>query len=174
MSDDPDPTPFLATGPTVEIVDAERLLTRSQTDLLTRLATSAAALAAPGLTGELRVRLVNDQAMSLAHERYSGVRGTTDVLTFDLRTPPPTPTTTTPLDTDLLVCVDEARRQAATRSLPIEHELLLYILHGLLHCLGHDDHDDDAFLRMHAEEDRLLTALGLGPVFAPAPRGADS
>ena len=36
---------------------------------------------------------------------------------------------------------------------------------GLLHLLGEDDHDDDAFERMHHREDQLLTAMGLGPVF---------
>jgi probable rRNA maturation factor len=125
----------------------------------------AAALAHLSAAGEVRIRLVNDAVMADAHQRYSGIAGTTDVLTFDLRDPP-APDAAAPLDVDLLICVDEARRQAAARGHPLTHELLLYALHGVLHCLGHDDHDDDAFARMHALEDQVLQAIGVGPVFA--------
>lgn len=102
--------------------------------------------------------------MAAAHEQYSGIAGTTDVLTFDLAEGGSARGAA--LDVDILVCVDEARRQGTDRGHEVERELLLYILHGVLHCLGHDDHDDDAFERMHAEEDRILTAIGVGPTFA--------
>jgi probable rRNA maturation factor len=65
--------------------------------------------------------------------------------------------------------VDEARRQAAGRALPVERELLLYCVHGVLHCLGYDDHDDAEYVRMHAEEDRILEAIGVGRTFAALP-----
>ncbi len=121
----------------------------------------AAALAL-GLAGEVRVRIIADTEMDAAHRRYSGVDGTTDVLTFDLRSDP-----AAPLDTDLLVCLDEADRQGADRGWPADRELLLYCLHGILHCLGYDDHDDHGFARMHAEEDRILDAIGVGRTYAP-------
>ena len=44
--------------------------------------------------------------------------------------------------------------------------MLLYAVHGLLHCAGFDDHETAAFDRMHAEEDRILRAIGVGPIFA--------
>jgi ssRNA-specific RNase YbeY (16S rRNA maturation enzyme) len=53
----------------------------------------------------------------------------------------------------------------------LEKEALLYALHGLLHCLGHDDHDEAAYQAMHALEDALLDAIGVGPVFDPDPDG---
>jgi probable rRNA maturation factor len=71
-----------------------------------------------------------------------------------------------PLDADLLICLDEAARQAQSRGIVIERELLLYALHGVLHCLGEDDHDPVAHEQMHAREDGILTALGIGPTFA--------
>jgi probable rRNA maturation factor len=137
-----------------------------------------------GAAGELRVRLVADAEMSAAHERFSGVAGTTDVLTFDLRecartAPPPTlfdirsdhVRNSYEVDADVFVCVDEAQRQASDRGYPLEKEALLYALHGLLHCLGHDDHDEAAYQAMHALEDALLDAIGVGPVFDPDPDG---
>jgi probable rRNA maturation factor len=115
--------------------------------------------------GEVRALIVDDARMSEAHARYAGVGGTTDVLTFDLSGGDGH------LDADLLVCIDEARRQGEALGHEPERELLLYILHGVLHCLGHDDHDEDRARRMHEEEDRVLTAIGVGPVYAPGGGG---
>jgi probable rRNA maturation factor len=68
--------------------------------------------------------------------------------------------------------VDEAGRQSAVRGHTVEQELLLYVVHGVLHCLGHDDHDPDAAARMHAEEDRVLAAVGVGVTYARGAGGA--
>ena len=94
-----------------------------------------------------------------------GVAGPTDVLTF-------------PLDVDsrgratsgeVVVCVPEARRRAREHGHPVERELLLYSLHGLLHLCGYDDRNARDFRRMHRTEDAILTQLGIGPVFREAP-----
>ena len=133
-----------------------------------------------GACGEVRVRVVLDAEMARSHEEFTGVPGTTDVLTFDLTDPDDNPidrpTVTLRdggivvgrsclVDADILVCVDEATRQAKARGHEPFRELLLYSIHGLLHCLGHDDHDEAAFAAMHAVEDAVLAALGVGPVF---------
>jgi probable rRNA maturation factor len=123
------------------------------------------ALQVLGFPGEVRVRVVHDDVMAAAHEGFAGVPGTTDVLTFDLAEPG-----SAVLDVDILTCYDEAVRQAAARGHPPERELLLYIIHGVLHCLGHDDHDPAAAAAMHAEEDRILEAIGVGATFAERPR----
>lgn len=101
--------------------------------------------------------------MAAAHEAYAKVPGTTDVLTFDMRDDDATDQAR--LDVDLLVCIDEARRQSAQRNHPITHELLLYIVHGVLHCLGFGDHTDEDAQAIHAEEDRVLTSIGIGRVY---------
>lgn len=119
--------------------------------------------------GSVRVRLVGDGEMSAAHSKYAGIDGTTDVLTFDMRDEvegQAEDLPAGPLDVDLWVCVDEARRQAGVRGIEPARELLLYCLHGILHCLGHDDHSDAGFARMHAEEDRILEVIGVGTTFA--------
>ena len=110
--------------------------------------------------GDVRVRVIADAEMAEAHERWSGVAGTTDVLTFDLRDD-----TSGPLDVDALVCLDEAERRGAEREHEPRAELLLYALHAILHCMGHDDHTDTAYAAMHAREDEVLEAIGVGPLF---------
>lgn len=148
----------------VELVDPRHLLSPAQAGFIRQ--SLAAAAAYLELTGELRVRVVDDAEMSAAHQRYSGISGTTDVLTFDLRGEREKAEAPRGMDVDVLVCVDEARRASGLRGHPPEHELLLYCLHGLLHCAGYDDHDDASYAAMHAMEDRVLAAIGVGPVFA--------
>lgn len=108
---------------------------------------------------------MGDAEMAAAHERHTGVGGTTDVLTFDLSDE------TGVIDADLLVCVDEALRQSSARGVPVEHELVLYIVHGVLHCAGYDDGDEASASAMHRREDELLSAMGLGAVFAAGGEG---
>ncbi|MGP1273631.1 MAG: rRNA maturation RNase YbeY [Phycisphaerales bacterium] len=120
----------------------------------------AGLLALQGVRGEARTRLVHDDDMATLHERHKRVPGTTDVLTFDLADEPGT------VDADIVLCVDEARRQADARGHTVERELMLYLVHGILHCLGHDDDSPASADAMHRREDELLEAIGLGPVFA--------
>jgi probable rRNA maturation factor len=111
----------------------------------------------------LSVGIVDDEQMADYHEQYSGVSGTTDVLTFDLRNDPGNPDE--PIDGDIVICLDEAMRQASARGHDVRLELLLYALHGLLHLQGYNDHDPDEHKAMHDREDELLTEAGLGEVF---------
>lgn len=146
----------------VAVVDATGAVSPSERAWLAEQ--GAMALRALGATGSVRVRLVNDQEMARAHEAYLGVPGTTDVITFDLTDG--ASASSEPLDLDLLVCVDEARRQAEARGIDAPREMLLYAVHGVLHALGHDDHDEASALAMHAREDEVLAQLGVGPTFA--------
>ena len=145
-----------------------------------------------GGAGEVRIRIVDDSEMAAAHEEFSGVEGTTDVLTFDLSDPSaPRPDAKDPklgrsgdgrvvydLDTDIFACIDVAGRQTQGFSpgnippSPVDRELLLYAVHGVLHCLGMDDHDEAAAAAMHRVEDAVLTAIGVGPVYSGKTPGA--
>lgn len=152
---------------TVEVSDGTRLV---DVEILRWLESRAEAAAAwLGLGGEVRARLIGDEEMSRRHLDHCGVAGTTDVITFDLGS------VGSEVDVDLLVCVDEAGRQAAGRGTGLDRELLLYIVHGLLHCLGHDDHEEGEAAAMHRREDEILSAIGVGPVYGVASRdGADA
>lgn len=127
-----------------------------------------------GITqAQLTVAIVGDEEMAELHEQYTGVQGTTDVLTFDLieraESASPHGSTEHPTDIegDIVVCLDEAKRQADQRDHDASHELLLYAVHGLMHLLGEDDHDENDYRRMHAREDSLLEQMGFGPLFNP-------
>lgn len=125
---------------------------------------------------QLSVAMVDDAEMARLHEQFKKVPGTTDVLTFDLAEPPAESLTDqgapAAIDAEVIVCLDEAQRQAESHGHGWREELLLYIVHGLLHLLGYDDHDPKQSVLMHAKEDEILIAIGVGVVFGH--RGASS
>lgn len=151
----------------IDLVDATGRVGAKGLDALREQARAAAGVL--GCGGEVRVRVVNDAEMAAAHVRYSGIEGTTDVLTFDLAEG--ASAEGAPLDVDILICVDEAARRGTEMGHATERELLLYIVHGVLHCLGHDDHDEVEYARMHALEDEVLAAIGVGATFDPQKKG---
>ncbi len=115
---------------------------------------------------ELSLVFVGDQRMSRLHQEFMSITGPTDVLTFPLDTDPRGRAT----DGEVIVCIPEARRQAARHTIPVAHEVLLYAVHGLLHLSGFDDRTKADFTKMHRMEDHILTQLGVGRVFAPLHR----
>lgn len=155
----------------VEVVwsDPRRLLSAPEAARLEGLVCSFGShLGALGLLGEVRAEAVGDDRMTRMHARHKGEATTTDVLTFNLSGDPGV------LDADIVVCVDEARRQSAQRGHGVAEELMLYIVHGVLHCTGYDDALDEGDfggLAMHRREDEILSAIGAGVVFASAVRG---
>ncbi len=116
---------------------------------------------------QLAVTIVGDERMRGLNREHRGGTDTTDVLSFEHSEPDE------PVEADIVICADEAARRAAEMEHPVERELLLYALHGLLHCAGFDDHTDEGFIAMHAEEDRILTAIGVGATFSREASGHD-
>lgn len=120
----------------------------------------ARVIAASGIpVARAAVSVVGDARMRELHQRHMGLGSTTDVLTFAQNAPGE------PVDVDIAVCLDEARRRGQGTAHGTRGELLLYALHGMLHAAGHDDLDEASFRRMHAEEDRILEAAGFGRIF---------
>jgi probable rRNA maturation factor len=71
--------------------------------------------------------------MRRANRTWRGKDKTTDVLSF--------PGEEGHLG-DILISVPEARRQTAAAGHPVERELKVLLLHGVLHCLGYDHEAD--------------------------------
>ena len=98
----------------------------------------------PGLTSieEVAVLLVSDRRMAELHRRFMQIAGPTDVITFQ--------------HGEIFLSVETAGRQAKTFGTSLEYELRLYLVHGLLHLRGFDDHDPAARRRMHAIQKRIV------------------
>jgi probable rRNA maturation factor len=119
-----------------------------------------AALAARRLRAcSLSVLLVDDDESARLHAQHFQDPTATDVMTFpDGGTDPETGLRHLG---DLAVGVEVARREAATRRRRVGDELILYVLHGLLHLIGFDDVTPAQQRRMWAEQRRLLAAEGI-------------
>ncbi len=120
----------------------------------------AVAALLPRRPATLSVAIVDDAAMTALHERFLGIAGPTDVLTFELEHDESGHVA----EGEVVICLNEAERQAEG-SRETRDELLLYAVHGLLHLSGFDDRTDEGHAAMHAKEDELLVAIGVGPVF---------
>ena len=109
----------------------------------------------------LSLAVVDADAMAGLHERFLNIGGPTDVLTFELDHDADGRVT----EGEVVICLDVAAEQAAERGHAVERELLLYAVHGLLHLSGHDDLTPIEHDAMHAREDELLEAVGVGRTF---------
>lgn len=103
----------------------------------------------------LSIAIVHDEQMSELHERYMGDDSPTDVLTFDLRDDRRSPE----IEGEIVVSADTARREAARRKLGADQELLRYVVHGVLHLLGMNDHTAAGRQQMRRAETRILNRL---------------
>ncbi len=98
-------------------------------------------------------RFVSDREMRRLNRHYRGQDHTTDVLSFEGDYQPSATEVTGPADEDappqlehlgdVVIAVPTARRQAIEAGHGIEQEIQELLLHGVLHCLGHDHETDD-------------------------------
>lgn len=102
----------------------------------------------------LGVTFVSPAAMARLNWTHLRHAGPTDVITFDHRDAP-----AAPLHGELFICPAIAVAQAAEFGVPWPEEVVRYLVHGVLHLLGHDDRAPAARRRMKREEDRLVGAL---------------
>jgi probable rRNA maturation factor len=95
------------------------------------------ARAAVGLEGEVDVLLTTDAELKTLNLSYRGKNKPTDVLSF-----PTPPEIASQHAGDLAISLDTASRQATAYSHPLDIEVKILLLHGLLHLAG-EDHETD-------------------------------
>lgn len=121
----------------------------------------ARALRLRGVTGAvIELVLVDDRHIAELNRRYLGHSGPTDVISFNLSEPGQSA-----LEGTVILSTETATREAHRRGHHPIHEAMLYAVHGVLHVTGLKDEDDQQAAHMHELEDRILTDMGIGPVF---------
>lgn len=154
-------------GLVIEVVDRQRSLRLPRGWL--------AGIARRGLTrqgierAELCIMLVDDRRIARLHADWLGVPGPTDVITFGPAAAGPNDAV---LRGDIVASAETARRVARLVGWQPRHELAYYVIHGILHLAGFDDHAPADRRAMRARERTLLAAAGLPP--APRPRRTGS
>ena len=102
---------------------------------------------------EVTIHYVDTPTICDLHHDYFDDPSTTDCITF-------------PMDDaeeegyrvlgDVFVCPETAAAYVKENGGDVYREITLYTVHGLLHCLGYDDIEEDDRLLMRAEETRYL------------------
>jgi probable rRNA maturation factor len=105
---------------------------------------------------EISLAFVDNPTIHRLNQRYLQHDEPTDVLSFPLSDP-----SAAKLAGELVIGVEVALEQAAQRSHDVQVELALYVIHGLLHLCGYDDHDDDDRRAMRDRERHYLSLLSL-------------
>jgi probable rRNA maturation factor len=103
---------------------------------------------------ELSIALVDDPQIRELNSRWRDRRRSTDVLSFsqiegdfaDHRGR---------LLGDVVISVETAAAQAASRHRALGEVVARLLIHGVLHLIGHDHEKDEEALRMGAEERRI-------------------
>jgi probable rRNA maturation factor len=100
--------------------------------------------AARGSIDELSIAFVDDATMRTLNRKFRGMSKTTDVLTFP---------------DEIVISLDQARRQAGDEKHSLATEVRYLIAHGLLHALGYDHETDEG--EMNALEMAVRRRVGL-------------
>lgn len=106
-----------------------------------------------GPAAVLEINLVSPAQMAKVNESFLQHEGPTDVITFDYGEPGAT------LHGELFICPAVAVSQAREFRTDWRSEVVRYIVHGILHLLGHDDLETAARRRMKRRENRIMRDL---------------
>lgn len=104
---------------------------------------------------DVSIRLVRDAEMIRLNFAYRGKKKTTDVLTFEADDSYADPGASGRPLGDIVISVDQAKRQSAEQRHSLATELRYLILHGIIHAYGFDhetDHGEMNELELKARE----------------------
>ena len=130
--------------------------------LLERAANTALEHESRPLDSELSIILTDDTRLHELNLNYLGVDAPTDVLSF--------PASETDPETgaryigDILISIPRAQTQADAAGHPLESEVQLLVVHGVLHLIGHDHAEVEEKARMWKAQAEILERLGLGQI----------
>jgi probable rRNA maturation factor len=108
---------------------------------------------------EVSIAIVDDEAMTGLNRKFRRKSRTTDVLTFPADDSYNEPSAKGRPLGDIVISIDQARRQAAEEKHALATELRYLILHGVLHALGYDHETDEG--EMNELELEVREAVGL-------------
>ena len=117
----------------------------------------------PERVRELHVAMVGTRAMRALNVQFLEHDWPTDVLAFDMREDDDAKIPSAAPENDLIgevyVCPQVARRACREYNTSVTYELMLYIVHGLLHLAGERDKNARERQRMKRREQEIMNVL---------------
>ena len=127
--------------------------------LLERAARAALVHQSAPQDATLSILLTDDAQIQSLNRDYRGIDTPTDVLSFDVHERDPE--TGFLYLGEIIISMPYATKQAAKNEHPLEAEIQLLIVHGVLHLLGHDHTKVEEKEKMWAAQAEILAKLGL-------------
>lgn len=90
----------------------------------------------------IEVSIVSDKEIARVHGEFLDDPTPTDVITFH--------------HGEIIISADTAERQGKDHKHPFDHEVALYLIHGLLHLAGWDDHEKKEAREMAKRQAAIL------------------
>lgn len=91
---------------------------------------------------EVEISIVSDEVIAQVHVDFMDIPGATDVITF--------------AHGEIVISAETAQEYGAEFGNSFEKELMLYMIHGLLHLAGHEDADPEERRVMEEIQTRIL------------------
>src|SRR3977135_220320 len=91
---------------------------------------------------EVSIAIIDDEAMRNLNRKFRKKNKTTDVLTFPADDSDADPNASGRPLGDIVISIDQARRQVWDQNHSLAIEIRYLILHGILHALGYDHETD--------------------------------
>jgi len=105
-------------------------------------------------SAKLSFAFVDNNEIKRLNKKYFDSDDVTDVIAF------PLDNHKNALNGEIVVSVETAVDTADKENLDAEGEIILYVVHGLLHLLGYSDVNREDAIIMHEKESKILKALG--------------
>ncbi|MDR4499487.1 MAG: rRNA maturation RNase YbeY [Candidatus Scalindua sp.] len=107
-----------------------------------------------GKDAKLSIVFVDNNEIKKVNQRFLASHEITDVISFPLGSKPGF------VNGEIIVSVETAVEVANSNRSSVEGEIILYIIHGILHLLGFDDNNSVNSRIMHEKETEVLSFLG--------------
>ena len=121
-----------------------------------------AALTHQSADGDITLVFTDDAQLQDLNRDYLGVDAPTDVLSFPAKEMDPE--TGASYLGDILISVPRAMTQAQAAGYPLESEVQLLVVHGVLHLLGYDHAGPKEKTKMWAAQGEILQNIGLAGI----------
>lgn len=109
---------------------------------------------------DFTLMFVTDETIRDLNKNYRETDSVTDVLSFE-SDGEIDPETGKEYLGDIVICLEQARRQAEQSGHPVENEVALLEIHGLLHLLGYDHLDKEQHDEMWKYQNMYLDKCGI-------------
>jgi probable rRNA maturation factor len=142
----------------ITILENLRLPSEEITKILETTATAVLQKERPAQDIDLCIVIETDEVLKDMNKKYRGMDEPTDVLSFE--SDDMDPETGTPYLGDIIISLEQARRQAEKSNHSLTAELQLLAVHGTLHLLGYDHAEEEEKRRMWSLQKEVLLSLG--------------